>query len=97
MPTLRRQSLIAAAIIVFAVVLATILFLLRPAPEQVDVKQQPLIVDVAIAEKQTLSISLHSQGTVKPRTETQLASEVSGQIVTVSDKFESGNLVEKGC
>ncbi|QQD19764.1 efflux RND transporter periplasmic adaptor subunit [Spongiibacter nanhainus] len=96
MPTLRRQSLIAAAIIVIAVVLATVLFLLRPAPEQVEVKQQPLIVDVAVAEKQTLSISLHSQGTVKPRTETQLASEVSGQIVTVSDNFESGNLVEKG-
>lgn len=96
MPTLRRQSLIAAAIILSAFVLATILFSLRPAPEQVEVHQQSLIVDVAIAEKQTLSISLHSQGTVKPRIETQLATEVSGQIVSVSDKFEAGNLVDEG-
>ena len=96
MPNLPKQAIAVASIIGLSIVVAVILFALRPAPEQQDVEQHSLIIDVAIAAKQALTINVSSQGTVQPRTETSLVTEVSGQVMDVSPKFENGGLVEQG-
>jgi RND family efflux transporter MFP subunit len=90
-----KQTLLSAAVIATALVIAIILFALKPPPETVTITPPALNIDVAIAEKQTLSIAVNSQGTVEPRTETTLITEVSGKIIEVAAQFQSGGLVAK--
>lgn len=90
-----KQTRQSAAVIVIAIVIAAIFFALKPPPETIITVPSALNIDVAIAEKQTLSIAVSSQGTVQPRTETILITEVSGKIIEVAPQFQSGGLVEK--
>jgi len=67
--------------------------------EKIDVKvQQPpvLLVDIFEAKKKTVNISVKAQGTVTPRTQTTLVSEVSGLITEVSPSFQVGGFFKKG-
>ena len=91
-----KQALAVVVITVVAIVIALILFALRPAPQQSEIVPHTLIIDVAVAEKQPLTINVQSQGTVQPHTETNLVAEVSGQVMRVSPNFENGGLVDKG-
>jgi RND family efflux transporter MFP subunit len=90
-----KQVLQSAIVIVVAIVIAGVFFALRPPPETVTIEPPTLTIDLAVAEKQTLSIAVSSQGTVQPRTETILITEVSGKIIELSPQFQSGGLVEK--
>ncbi|TLU66757.1 efflux RND transporter periplasmic adaptor subunit [Thalassotalea litorea] len=54
------------------------------------------VVEVAEITKQDVTFTIHSQGTVMPRTETALISEVSGQITFVADKMKVGGFFKKG-
>ena len=89
------QATSAALIILVSLIVAGVFFALKPAPEQVTILPPTITVDVAVAEKQTLSIAVHSQGTVRPRTETTLMSEVAGKVIAVAEQFESGGIVAK--
>ena len=55
-----------------------------------------VLVDVIEAEVRSLNFSVESQGTVRPRTETTLVSEVSGKIVSVAPEFVAGGFFRKG-
>jgi len=55
-----------------------------------------ILVDTIEAEVVSLNFSINSQGTVRPRTETTLVSEVSGKIVTVSPDFVAGGFFHEG-
>jgi len=55
-----------------------------------------VLVDTIEAEVVSLNFSVNSQGTVRPRTETTLVSEVSGKIVSVASKFVAGGFFRKG-
>ena len=46
--------------------------------------EKAVLVDTIEAEVVSLNFSVTSQGTVRPRTETTLVSEVSGKIVSVA-------------
>jgi RND family efflux transporter MFP subunit len=64
-----------------------------------DVEQAPPVIThptvrVAPAIPESLQLSVHTQGTVVPRTETDLVSEVSGRILWVSPSLASGGFVE---
>ena len=47
-----KQALAVVVITVVAIVIALILFALRPAPQQSEIVPHTLIIDVAVAEKQ---------------------------------------------
>ena len=57
---------------------------------------QATLVDTITAEITSLNLVVNSQGIVKPRTETSIASEVSGKIVSVSPDFVAGGFFRKG-
>ena len=65
-------------------------------PDLKETASQAVRVDTITAEKASLNFSVYSQGTVKPRTETILVAEVSGQIVSVSSNFISGGFFREG-
>jgi RND family efflux transporter MFP subunit len=58
--------------------------------------EQGILVDAITAEVSSLNFTVTSQGTVRPRTETSLVSEVSGKIVSVNPDFVAGGFFRKG-
>ncbi len=73
-----------------------VLYLQRPEPTKVEIEVKPLLIDVAEVVKQDLPVSISSQGTVSPRTQTTLIAEVSGRVVQVSPKFKAGGFFTAG-
>lgn len=55
-----------------------------------------LLVEVTRAESTSVDIQVKAQGSVSPRTETTLVSEVSGLITEVSPAFHVGGFFKKG-
>jgi len=55
-----------------------------------------VLVDIIEAEVTSLNFTVNSQGTVRPRTETTLVSEVSGKIVSVAPEFVAGGFFREG-
>lgn len=57
---------------------------------------RPPLVRVLPVEMQEIRLSVRTQGTVKPRTESSLVPEVAGRIVSASPAFVEGGFFEKG-
>lgn len=55
-----------------------------------------LNVQVQKLTRSDLSITIDSYGTIKPRTQSVLLPQVSGQIINISPKFRAGGFFEKG-
>jgi RND family efflux transporter MFP subunit len=68
----------------------------RPDAERRDVETVVPLVRVQRVEPVDLQLSVSSQGTVSPRTESTLVPEVAGQVVWVSSSFASGGFFEAG-
>jgi RND family efflux transporter MFP subunit len=58
--------------------------------------EKAVLVDTIEARVTSLNFTVDSQGTVRPRTETTLVSEVSGKIVSVAPEFVAGGFFRKG-
>lgn len=69
---------------------------LKPKAEKEPIVRALPVVEVAPVEKETLKLQLPSQGMVEPARETQVAAEVAGKVVWVSEKFEAGGQFSKG-
>lgn len=65
-------------------------------PEQKQETDRAMLVDVIPVERVSLNLSVFSQGSVRPRTETSVVAEVSGKIVEVSPDFIAGGFFRKG-
>lgn len=55
-----------------------------------------VLVETIEARVTSLNFTVNSQGTVRPRTETSLVTEVSGKIVSVAPQFVAGGFFHKG-
>ena len=55
-----------------------------------------VLVDTIEAEVISLNFTVNSQGTVRPRTETTLVSEVSGKVISVAPEFVAGGFFRQG-
>ncbi len=64
----------------------------RQAPKRVA----QLNVDVKTIVPENFTVKIESYGTVKPRTQSILYPQVSGQIVNISEKFQAGGFFNKG-
>jgi RND family efflux transporter MFP subunit len=84
------------AILAFAVVAAVAMVALRPDVETRPPEVKPPLVRVADVTFQERQLTVTSQGTVNPRTESALVPEVSGKVIWVSPSFVSGGFFEKG-
>lgn len=83
-------------IIISSVLLAAGLGALRKPPAKVTEQRLPLLVNTAELQPQDLTYRIASQGTVTPKLETTLISEVNGRILAVSDNFVAGGFFKKG-
>ncbi len=83
--------LVAAALGVTAVLVTTGSQLRPSQPEAA-----PIAVRVVVARPGPVQLQVHAQGTVEPRTETELVPEVSGNVVWISPNLVSGGYFETG-
>lgn len=82
--------------IVLAIGASFVMVQSRPAAMQKPVSLPALRVSVNTAVRTPVTFVVRSQGSVSPRTETILMSEVSGQIIDVSPAFVSGGFFKRG-
>lgn len=68
----------------------------RPSPVVNAPEERVTLVEVQTANARDMLFSVSSQGTVEPRTQTTLAAEVSGRVMSVSEKFVVGGFFREG-
>lgn len=90
------KILIPFGILCLAVVITVVLVKSKKKPETKPVETKPTLVQVIPAESRTETFQVLTQGTVLPRTETTLTSEVSGRILRISPAFYAGGVFETG-
>ena len=92
----RRGMLLAFAIVAGSVAVATVMVRLRPEPARRPVPSRTPIAVTAPAVAGDGALAVRGAGTVRPRSEIEVAAEVTGRIVSVHPAFESGGRVRAG-
>lgn len=82
--------------LLLAIGLAYSLMVTRPQPPADDYVSPPTMVRTIRAEKKDEHLFVRSQGTVQPRTESQLIPEVSGRVTWMSPALVAGGSFEEG-
>ena len=90
-----KRVLLIVAILAGGVVASIAMSALREPPAKKEAEKLDMLVEVQVLKPMNANFSIQSQGTVRPRTETVLSSEVSGTIVHVSPKWMAGGVFEK--
>ncbi|WNC73007.1 efflux RND transporter periplasmic adaptor subunit [Thalassotalea psychrophila] len=99
--TQKKKSKIKLILMPFLIILVGVLGsgamkLMATKPDKKDMEVKPPLVNVIDIQAGDVTFSIASQGSVVPRTETILISEVSGQIINVSPKLRVGGYFAKG-
>ena len=68
----------------------------REQPAQEELNEASILVEVMLPQVQDTYLTVSSQGTVEPRTRTNIVSEVSGRVIEVSPAFVAGGFFRNG-
>ena len=79
-----------------SILAAVVLVISRPVVETRPAEIAPTLVRVMSVQPKDLQLMVYSQGSVMPRTQSVLASEVSGRVEYVSQAFAAGGFFEEG-
>lgn len=90
------KALLPIVFILFAVIFTVVVLLLKSDPPQAEVVKIFPRVEVLELKSEPLVLKVNSQGTVQPRTETILTTEVSGVIERISPKLLPGSFFKEG-
>ncbi len=93
---MKRNLLWPIAVLLLALIIAGLMIANKPRLEPKSTVPTVTAVRVITVEPKTVQLSVRSQGSVAPRTESYLVSEVSGRIVWASPSLVSGGQFEKG-
>lgn len=90
--TLPLGIIVLSLVVVFALVAIA----QSKRPERKESAAKALLVDVITVQTESLHLIIESQGSVMPRTETVLVSEVAGKVTDVSRNFIAGGFFNQG-
>ncbi|MGB0460792.1 MAG: efflux RND transporter periplasmic adaptor subunit [Opitutales bacterium] len=76
--------------------LSAALLVFQPKPEKSDAPRPLANVEVLTVHPENIQLSVTSQGTALPLTESDLAIEVSGRVIAVAEDFRPGGYFKKG-
>lgn len=91
-----RRWLLPVFIVAAGIAAAATMIVLRPQPPSTPTAERVVPVDVVTVNSIDMNINVSSQGTVAPRTQTALVAEVSGRVISVSDKLVAGGFFNEG-
>lgn len=83
------------SILGIAIFLGWYLIATKPEPRQRPTRSIIPEVDVVVAKPKGYTVTLKSQGTVRARTQSALATEVRGRIISISPSFREGGFFEE--
>ena len=93
---LSKRSLSPIFILLPGFALALLLLQGKPSAEILPTAPEPPAVQVLPAAAETVSLRVQSQGTVTPRTESELVAQVPGQLLRVGPGLEPGAFFRAG-
>ena len=91
-----QKFILPLAILGVSLAIAILLYLQEEPPRTNEIKQPTMLVDVVRAKVDSAQITVRAQGSVIPRTQTTMISEVAGLIMEVSPVFVAGGFFSKG-
>jgi len=77
-------------VLVVSIGVVQVLSAAKPAPEKKEETQRMISLYVDEVTSDTVTLSVHTQGEVRPKTEIDLIPQVSGRIVAISGSFAEG-------
>ncbi|RUO26071.1 efflux RND transporter periplasmic adaptor subunit [Aliidiomarina minuta] len=92
----KKRIFLPVIILVLALVIAFVLASSRTPPQRGGPERLPVLVEYQEVEIKDQAFRVPAQGSVKPKYDTDLVAEVSGQVVYVADKFVAGGFFEAG-
>jgi len=92
---LSKKALYPLLVLCVGAALAALLMVTKPPPPADNYEAAVITVRVITASKRAEHLIVRSQGTVQPRTESQLIPEVSGRVVWMSPALITGGTFEK--
>ena len=93
---MRKKALVPLVILAAGVFAVGIVVVTRPNVEAGPARVNAPLVSVIEVQPRDLRFSVHTQGTVVPRTESDLIPQVSGEVIWVSPRLVSGGFFETG-
>ena len=78
-------------IIIFGLAICSVLIFTKPVAKPEEIKRIPPIEQTESLSPESISMVIVSQGTVIPRTESQIYPEIAGRVIYVSPKLYEGS------
>lgn len=91
-----KPFLLGTGMVVGAVAIVFGLGALKPETEKEETKKPPLVVRTADAQLMEQTVFSSFQGEVRAKTNIELVTQVTGKVMSVSDRFIEGGEFEKG-
>ncbi len=92
----RLHVIIATGVLLAGALAAVILIRSRPPVPTRPMREYAPVVRVITAEEKQHRVLISAQGTVEPRTESNLVAEVAGRVVETAQNFATGAFFKKG-
>ncbi|MBQ4847728.1 efflux RND transporter periplasmic adaptor subunit [Pseudoalteromonas sp. MMG005] len=93
----RKRILLPVAVLVISV--AAIMLIVNNPPKNSRSKSKPqaqMLVEIEQLQSSEFTLNIASYGVVKPRTQSMLVAQVSGEVSYINDRFRDGGFFEKG-
>lgn len=90
------KKLLPILILVGASLITAALVILKPDATEAAPERPVTTVKTVTVQPETVTLTVSSQGTLLPRTESDISAEVNGRIIDVSDSFRPGGYIRKG-
>jgi len=90
------RAIMVSAIIFAGIVIAVIFMSFRKRPPQMPIQEPTLQVEVLDAKPENIPVSITGYGEVKALNEVSITPEVSGKVVKIHPRLETGEVIEKG-
>ena len=96
MPKTAIKAVITIAVLLAAVAAAAGIIMSRPMPEQLTVSETTSAIRAMTIVKESLRLKIRSEGTVTPKTQTNVIPEIKGRVTWISPNLVVGGYFQAG-
>ena len=96
MPNTAIKAIITIAVLLAAVAAAAGIIMSRPMPEQLTVSETTSAIRAMTVVKESLRLKIRSEGTVTPKTQTNVIPEIKGRVTWLSPNLVVGGYFQAG-
>ena len=96
MPNTAIKAIITIAVLLAAVAAAAGIIMSRPMPEQLTVSETTSAIRAMTVVKESLRLKIRAEGTVTPKTQTNVIPEIKGRVTWISPNLVVGGYFQAG-